>query len=1038
MPHVPGHVETEAERIDRLRQLADGLPDIEAPEGTDIQRLQRLADSIPDEPAPAPVAQDQPTFDPETGQPLRPLGSEEIQAMGRRGVGEFGQAIRARGARAPGAITERIGPFQALSQATGLAQQALPPDSGVTLNPFDLYQQFVAEQFPEPRTPAGQLGRFAADIASFGATELSTPQERRENPLSAGLIDAIIGGAAALPVIGPALRPVVSGAARGIGRGAVGATEAAGTALGRSPIRPGAFAQGVEESAQIAAREGASLAAARVPRGAVPRTFDEAAALARQGGADLGALNREAIEQAVAPTVPDTVTELTRLVREAKPVLAATEAARSAELSRRVAIGGARVAGADPLEAGRLFKSALPGELPTTPTFEAPRTSLSTEQQRGLFARIWDSDKQLFFKNSTNDALEKLLDGGIPQRAEIAKLEEMFGSDLVKAILSKRPLGQKTGEFIVDLANTPRAFQTTADMSAPLRQGIVLAPSHPVRFTQSFGRMFKAFGSEKNARFVDDAITSHPNFQRYQNAGLFHAERRGVGAALNAREEAIMTSLAQRIRGPVGAVIRASERSYVTFLNKLRFDVMDDQVRRWVRGGIPLESPEMAIRMEGWARFVNRATGRGGLGPLEAYGPALNAAFFSPRFVSSRITLPASLFEKNPAVRRAVARDIAAFVGTGTAALGLISLDPDVDVEINPRSSDFGKIRVGQTRVDFWGGFLPLLRFVTQMTTNQRQGLGTGQTTPIDRGDTIKRFVRSKLSPLAGLVPDIATGRTFVGEELEATGRGIANQVFNRLAPLVAQDIAQAVTEQGLVGGALGATAFFGTSTQSFTTVDDIAQRDFAIDGVPLSYPELWPFEKGMTRATLQAERENKGFFEDLFTSTPSPSDYRKRMDEIDALEQTQLQEVAENKIVPPMVRKRTAREAQNAYFTITSDAAVARNERRLATFGQPSGDFAIDDSDPQKVALAQYYQNIDDAKTEKGRLFISEAYNVGLERLRREWTQEQRDYVDANTHIRDVPQDLLAELPPRTRQNILRSQMAREQRLRQSQVEAR
>src|SRR3990167_10503808 len=81
-----------------------------------------------------------------------------------------------------------------------------------------------------------------------------------------------------------------------------------------------------------------------------------------------------------------------------------------------------------------------------------------------------------------------------------------------------------------------------------------------------------------------------------------------LGGALTLREEAIMSNLPERI--PIfGKVIRASNRAYTGFLNKLRVDIFNDIIRKSETAGKKLTDREL----EDIGRFINAGTGKGEL-----------------------------------------------------------------------------------------------------------------------------------------------------------------------------------------------------------------------------------------------------------------------------------------------------------------------------------------------------------------------------------------------------------------------------------------
>jgi hypothetical protein len=638
-----------------------------------------------------------------------------------------------------------------------------------------------------------------------------------------------------------------------------------------------------------------------------------------------------------------------------------------------------------------------------------------------LFETVRGSDKQFFNRLNTGVALEKILAGELPTRGDIGLLEDTFGAPLARAILGQRPFGQKFTEGALDALNIPRSLVTAFDASAPLRQGVVLAAGHPMRFTQNVVTMFKAMARERVAVAVDDAIKNDPLFpvlaQRgpRNERGLFIAERTGVSGGLAAREEAFMSRLARRIPG-----IRQSERAYVTFLNKLRFDIAKDTYQGWQRAGKTITDTDI----DELTLFLNRATGRGGLGPAENFAPILNATFFSPRLLTSRFTLPLSLLTANRSesagvlwltnnvgVRKMVAKDLAAFVGTGIGVLGLLELSDLADVNADPRSSDFGQIRVGKTRLDFWGGFRPIARLVAQLITNERKGLGTNTITGLDRSETILRFARSKLGPPAAFGTDVALGSTFLGERLSLSKRSSVRQAYERFTPFFFQDVIDAVNEQGLTGGLLASAGGLGVGVTSFDTVDDAAQAEF---GTP--FAELWPFEQRDARQVFTVSRD-----EHMIPGLAREREPSRRQ-QLDSQRLSQLEEVAEDS-------RKDRRQKIDDYFSIESEFAIRRDENGVAVFGDSGYEPIAGGTPEQAQALQEYYDSIEQAKSETG-LFNNDIWQRLLRGLELKWSREGTlDYIQANTRTREIPEALRRILPNKTRQRLDASDKARDRR---------
>jgi hypothetical protein len=307
----------------------------------------------------------------------------------------------------------------------------------------------------------------------------------------------------------------------------------------------------------------------------------------------------------------------------------------------------------------------------------------------------------------------------------------------------------------------------------------------------------------------------------------------GLSSLARAREEAYLSRFVEGIPG-----IRLSQRTFNTFGNKIKVDLAEKAVNNWRRDGVEV-TPEMIDSLN---RFLNVFTGRGSLGKYEPMADTLNIVFWSPRLLASRIQAP--LLLADPVVRKMAAQNLAATFGLGVSILGVVKASGLGSVELDPRSSDFGKIRIGRARIDFWGGFQPIARYMAQIATNQSKDLDTGEISKGDewpftsRADRIFfRFGRSKLAPgIPVILANELFGKSFLGEKLGVRadkGRLPAplDEFFNRLGvnsvreveaiqqviPLFSVDLIDAIDEFGAAPGlGFSVMPFVGIGTQIF------------------------------------------------------------------------------------------------------------------------------------------------------------------------------------------------------------------------------
>lgn len=362
----------------------------------------------------------------------------------------------------------------------------------------------------------------------------------------------------------------------------------------------------------------------------------------------------------------------------------------------------------------------------------------------------------------------------------------------------------------LSLINASKTLTTIFDISAPGRQGAMLAARK--EWWQSWKPMIKATFDPEYAKQLMYDIKTNPDFAWSQTSKtskkLFQGEF--DSAKLSAKEESYIGNIINKVPG-LGKISRASERAYVVFLNKLRWDVWHNEFLRMKQMG--LSPQELAEHSENWADAVNKLTGRGNVGGLaksDTTMSVLNSILFSPRFVVSRIQAPLTLVTKDAVVRKMIAKDLVKFYGSAASILGLATV-AGAAIELDPRSSDFGKMRVGNTRYDILGGNQQIMRYMVQIASGQKKS-ASGQIENVNRLDTLARGLQSKAAPSAGLITALLDGKTFVGDDITP-----GSQAFSMLTPLFIQDVIDAMKEEGIVkGGVMALPGAAGIGTQTY------------------------------------------------------------------------------------------------------------------------------------------------------------------------------------------------------------------------------
>lgn len=351
------------------------------------------------------------------------------------------------------------------------------------------------------------------------------------------------------------------------------------------------------------------------------------------------------------------------------------------------------------------------------------------------------------------------------------------------------------GSTITDIVNFPRSVMASWDLSAPLRQGLPLV--HKKEWWGAWDGMFKSLGSETAFDALQQEIGNRPLFRERVDgngntrpsiateAGLHLTDLNG----LTHREESMMSTLAERIPG-----VRASNRAYTGFLNKLRADTFQNLVQdaaQTTEGGSPALLKELA-------NFVNVSTGRGSLGSLERSAGALNSLFFSPRLIASRLTMlnPNYYIMANPMVRKEALKSLFTVAAAGSTITQLGKLAGGT-VESDPTSSDFGKLKVGNTRLDPYGGFQQYIVAANRLMQGRSKSSTSGKEYKLGekfgaptRLDVAGRFAESKLNPVMSFVTGILRGKNMSGEPFN-----VKQEIASRFVPIFLQDLKQLATE---------------------------------------------------------------------------------------------------------------------------------------------------------------------------------------------------------------------------------------------------
>jgi len=517
-----------------------------------------------------------------------------------------------------------------------------------------------------------------------------------------------------------------------------------------------------------------------------------------------------------------------------EPKRAEAEAQKALSRARKVRAAAGKRAKFQGEEAAKRARWELSGD-DYIHDFEVDLSWVNQEVRDQLYNVInalpeWDAQH-------ATSAMMKLLDKKLPSQSEIAALEMAFGSGIGQKLeaISGRKL--KYSELFTDLMNLPRSLQTSYDMGAPFRQGdFSLKSGHMKEWSNAFESMFKAGLSDKYAKNIEDMATFGPRAALYRHSGLTQTSL-GRFTKLTKREEQYISTLAEKIPF-LGKGIKWSEKTHTAFLNQLRMNLFDETIRVWESEGRVLKPKDY----KALAEYVNHMTGRGDLktaskvldkmfgwtgkvktGQEIRIPSAINGFVYSPRFLLSKLQVHSDLIATDSnLVRKLIARDLSNYYRTNLQVLRMAKLGSSAfgwEVEDDPTSSDWGKIKVGETRYDIWGPTAPIFRLMARLESGVGKSTTTGDIYDVDRTEISIRFLKSQASPTLGMVISIAGKETFIGDNIDVTDPKDLGQIaYEATFPLAPRDIIDAIRngENGLFSKAAAGSAFFGVGVQTY------------------------------------------------------------------------------------------------------------------------------------------------------------------------------------------------------------------------------
>jgi len=369
--------------------------------------------------------------------------------------------------------------------------------------------------------------------------------------------------------------------------------------------------------------------------------------------------------------------------------------------------------------------------------------------------------------------------GGLKEGATKRELVNPLKADDVQDFVDavKEDLGltaKTTAEFY-------RAIQASWDNSFWGRQGFkaMTNPKYQKDWAKNFAKSFAdaaKIAVAKPGKYIEKGnnILRLVKAEIYSRPGYLSGRyEMGTKLAVGIKEEEFPTSAPEKIP-LLGRVFKASEVAYEAGAMRLRADVADTLYKNAEKAGIDLSDK---FEVGSLNQLTNSLTGRGAIPAGEKYQKMLNVALFSVKNAKSNLDFLTAHQITGAGVSKFAKREAAKNLFYTVAHVGTVmgiteALWPDA-VEWNPLSSDFGKIKIGNTRIDITGGMASYVTLLARVLSGGRtKSTSTGMIKKVgdqfgsDKMDILWDFVENKFSPGASLLKQLWEGEDWAGEPI--------------------------------------------------------------------------------------------------------------------------------------------------------------------------------------------------------------------------------------------------------------------------------
>jgi len=375
----------------------------------------------------------------------------------------------------------------------------------------------------------------------------------------------------------------------------------------------------------------------------------------------------------------------------------------------------------------------------------------------------------------------------------------------IRDAYKNRGIWSGTGVLVKELGNfvaeNSRALKASWDNSFWGRQGRK-ALSRPATSKLWLKNFLKSFSDGFNilirGKKMGDNIKDSTLAEIYSRENWLNGKyKMGKKLAIGVREEEFPTSLPEKIPA-LGRLFKISEVLYETGAMRLRADIADKFYLMAENNNQNLNNKDVIGEIND---ITNIMTGRGTVRGLEeSGGEIINKAFFSAKFAISQVQTATKPFTaKTQFAKKQAAYNLMSLVASTGIIMAMASILWPERVEWDTTSTNFGKIKIGNTWIDLTGGFGSYMVLSERIRRQQYKNTYTGIVTKFNEGygspdgtGVFWNFLENKTSPMASVIKDLIKGKTFGGDKPT-----IFNESVELMTPIILSQGKEAYESEG-------------------------------------------------------------------------------------------------------------------------------------------------------------------------------------------------------------------------------------------------